>query len=48
MGDYLDRELDTQAAAAIKRHVRRCPSCRRMLRNLARAISGLRALEPRQ
>ncbi len=45
MGDYLDRDLETQAAAAVKRHVRWCPSCRRMLRNLARTVSGLRALE---
>jgi len=47
MGDYLDGDLDAQAAAAVKRHVRWCPSCRRMLRNLARTISGLRALEAR-
>ncbi len=45
MGNYLDGDLDIQAAAAVKRHVRWCPSCRRMLRNLARTISGLRALE---
>jgi len=45
MGDYLDQDLETPAATAVKRHVRWCPSCRRMLRNLARAVSGLRALE---
>ncbi len=45
MGDYLDGSLDLQAAAAVARHVRWCPSCRRMLRNLARTISGLRVLE---
>jgi len=45
MTDYLDGNLDTQAAAAVRRHVRWCPGCRRMLRNLARSISGLRALE---
>jgi len=45
MGDYLDGDLGTQAAAAVKHHVRWCPSCRRMLRNLTRSISGLRALD---
>ncbi len=45
MGDYLDGDLETPAASAVERHVRWCPSCRRMLRNLARPISGLRALD---
>jgi len=45
MGDYLDGDLETQAAAAVRRHVRWCPSCRRMLRNLGRTVAGLRALE---
>jgi anti-sigma factor RsiW len=44
MSDYLDGELDPRAAAGVERHVRWCPNCRRMLRNLSRTIGGLRAL----
>jgi len=45
MGDYLDGDLGSSAGAAVRRHVRWCPSCRRMLRNLTRTVSGLRALD---
>jgi len=45
MSDYLDGDLEPPAAAAVARHGRWCPSCRRMLRNLVRTISGLRALD---
>jgi anti-sigma factor RsiW len=44
MSDYLDGELDRETAAAVERHVRWCPSCHRMLRNLRRTVDGLRAL----
>lgn len=44
MSDYLDGELDARAAAAVKRHVRWCPNCRRMLENLRRTVGGLGAL----
>jgi anti-sigma factor RsiW len=44
MSDYLDGELDPRAAAGVERHVRWCPNCRRMLRNLSRTIAGLSAL----
>jgi anti-sigma factor RsiW len=44
MSDYLDGELDPRASAGVERHVRWCPNCRRMLRNLSRTIGGLRAL----
>jgi anti-sigma factor RsiW len=44
MSAYLDGELDAASAARVKRHVRWCPNCRRMLRNLTRTIAGLRAL----
>lgn len=44
MSDYLDGDLDPRAAAAVRRHVRWCPNCRRMLANLARTIRGLRDL----
>jgi anti-sigma factor RsiW len=44
MSDYLDGELDAQAAAAVERHTRWCPNCRRMLTNLGRTVGGLRAL----
>ena len=45
MSDYLDGELDVATAAGVKRHVRWCPNCRRMLRNLGRTVAGLRALQ---
>jgi anti-sigma factor RsiW len=44
MSDYLDGELEPRAAAAVERHTRWCPNCRRMLRNLGRTVGGLRAL----
>jgi len=45
MSDYLDGELDERSARQLDRHVRWCPSCRRMLANLRRTIQGLQALE---
>jgi len=44
MSDYLDGELDRPAARLVQRHVRWCPSCRRMLANLRRTVDGLNAL----
>jgi anti-sigma factor RsiW len=44
MSDYLDGELEADAAASVARHVRWCPNCRRMLENLRRTVGGLRAL----
>jgi anti-sigma factor RsiW len=44
MSDYLDHELEPPAVAAVERHVRWCPNCRRMLANLRRTVGGLRAL----
>ncbi len=44
MSDYLDGELDARAAAGVERHLRWCPNCRRMLKNLSRTLGGLRAL----
>ncbi len=44
MSGYLDDELDPRAAASVKRHVRWCPNCRRMLENLRRTVGGLLAL----
>jgi anti-sigma factor RsiW len=44
MSDYLDGEHDQPAAAAVERHTRWCPNCRRMLANLTRTLGGLRAL----
>jgi anti-sigma factor RsiW len=44
MSDYLDGDLDQQAAAGVARHARWCPNCRNMLRNLRRTIAGLRSL----
>jgi predicted anti-sigma-YlaC factor YlaD len=48
MSGYLDRELEPGAASAVERHVRWCPSCRRMLANLARTLGGLRRLGEQQ
>lgn len=44
MSDYLDEDLDPRTAAAVARHTRWCPNCRRMLTNLARTLGGLRGL----
>lgn len=44
MSDYLDGDLDPRAAAAVDRHTRWCPNCRRMLANLRRTVGGLRGL----
>lgn len=44
MSDYLDGELDPKSARAIERHVRWCPNCRRMLKNLRRTIGALAGL----
>jgi anti-sigma factor RsiW len=44
MSDYLDGDLDATAAAAVQRHTRWCPNCRRMLTNLGRTLGGLHAL----
>jgi len=44
MSEYLDGELDDQAARALERHVRWCPECRRMLASLKGTITALRNL----
>jgi len=44
MSEYLDGELDPMTEAAARRHVRRCPSCRRLLASLRRTVEGLRSL----
>ena len=44
MSEYLDGELDSDAAMRVERHVRWCRSCARILANLSRTIQGLRAL----
>ena len=44
MSDYLDGELDSDAASGVERHVRWCRSCARILANLSRTIQGLHAL----
>ena len=48
MSDYLDGELGVAAVSAVERHVRWCPSCRRMLTNLGRTLGGLRRLGEQQ
>lgn len=40
---YLDGELGDERAA-VERHLRWCPSCRRMLGNLSRTVTALRRL----
>jgi anti-sigma factor RsiW len=47
MSDYLDHELDAGIAKRLERHLRWCPNCGRMLSNLRRTVSGLRALGER-
>ncbi|MBW8060717.1 MAG: zf-HC2 domain-containing protein, partial [Solirubrobacterales bacterium] len=44
MSDLIDGELDERTAAALERHARWCPNCRRMLKNLRRTATGLRGL----
>jgi anti-sigma factor RsiW len=44
MSDYLDGELDPRAAPGVKRQVRWCPNCHRMLANLRRTVAGLGGL----
>ena len=44
MSDYLDGDLNPQAATGVERHTRWCPNCRRMLTNLRHTLGGLRAL----
>jgi len=44
MSDYLDGELEDDAAARLEHHVRWCPNCNRMLENLRRTVGGLRSL----
>jgi predicted anti-sigma-YlaC factor YlaD len=46
MSEYLDGELGGERAA-VDRHLRRCPGCRRMLVNLGRVVSGLARLRHR-
>ncbi|HEX6228737.1 MAG TPA: zf-HC2 domain-containing protein [Solirubrobacterales bacterium] len=41
MSDLIDGELDERTAAAVARHARWCPNCRRMLKNLSRTVTGL-------
>ncbi len=44
MSEYLDGELEGHARTEVERHLRWCPNCGRMLRNLGRTIGGLRHL----
>lgn len=44
MSELIDGELDEHAAAAVERHARWCPNCRRMLGNLRRTVTGSRDL----
>jgi len=47
ISDYIDGELDPDTARRVRRHVRWCPNCSRMLENLIRTVSGLRLLGER-
>ena len=47
MSGYLEGELDGKIAARVKRHIRWCPNCGRMLANLSRTIGALQALRDR-
>lgn len=42
--DYLDGELDTTTAAALRAHLDACPECRKQFAPLLNAIEGLGAL----
>ncbi len=44
MSGLLDGELDEPTEAAIERHARWCPDCRRMLASLRRTVGGLRGI----
>ncbi|MBA3806958.1 MAG: zf-HC2 domain-containing protein [Solirubrobacterales bacterium] len=44
MSDYLDGELPPPDTRTVKRHVRWCPNCRRMLKNLTDTVRALHAL----
>lgn len=44
MSEYLDGDLERPNARRLERHLRWCPNCRRMLRNLRRTVDGLHAL----
>ncbi len=44
MSDYLDGELEQSLVQDTERHLRWCPSCRRVLANLRRTVEGLRGL----
>jgi predicted anti-sigma-YlaC factor YlaD len=48
MSDYLDGQAALSAGRSVERHLRWCPNCRRMLRNLRRTVEGLRALRDLQ
>ncbi|MGH2877502.1 MAG: anti-sigma factor family protein [Solirubrobacteraceae bacterium] len=41
MSEYIDGELDAGDRARVERHVRWCPTCRRMLANLIRTVRAL-------
>ncbi len=43
MSDCLDGELGDELAA-VERHLRRCPGCRRMVANFRRTVGGLHRL----
>ena len=44
ISDFIDGELSSRARAHVERHLRRCPECGRLLRNLRRTIAGLSRL----
>ena len=46
LSDYLDGELEGRETASLERHLRWCPRCRQVLRNLDRTVSALRRLAP--
>jgi anti-sigma factor RsiW len=48
VSEYLDGELDARAGAAVAAHLRRCASCGRSARELARVVAALRGLRPGQ
>jgi anti-sigma factor RsiW len=44
MSAYLDGELSPGARARLRRHIRECPECRRILHGLQRMLGLLQAL----